>query len=162
MSKKLYVGNLPYTATEDQLKDLFAPVVPSSIRVITDRVTGRSKGFGFVEIESDDEAQKAIDAVNGKEFESRTLVVTEARPEKPREGGGGYGGGGGGGGYGGGGGGRGGRGGGGGGFGGGGGGRGGRGGFGGGGGGRGGRGGGSTGGGGSSTGGGGDYNGNRW
>ncbi len=95
MSKKLYVGSLPYTATEDQLRGLFEPfgsVV--SIRIINDKFTGRSKGFAFVEYESDDDALKAIEGVNGKDMEGRALVVNEARPEKPR-GGGGFGGGGG-------------------------------------------------------------------
>lgn len=108
MGKKLYVGSLPFSTTEDQLKELFEPHgAIDSIRVIVDKFTGRSKGFAFVEYASDEDAQKAIEAVNGHELEGRALVVNEARPEKPRFGGGGGGGGGGGrGGYGGGGGGR--------------------------------------------------------
>ena len=148
MGKKLYVGNVPFSATEGTLTDWFTPFgTVESARLITDRDTGRSKGFGFVEMSNDEEAERAIAEMNGKEMEGRALTVNEARPQEPRSGGGGRGGGGGGygggggGGYGGGGGGYGG-GGGGGGFGGGGGGRGGRGGGGGGrgGGGRGGRG----------------------
>jgi cold-inducible RNA-binding protein len=116
MGKKLYVGNLPFSANDASLGDFFAQVgTVESARVITDRETGRSKGFGFVEMSSEDEAKKAIDSLNGQEMEGRALTVSEARPQAPREGGGGYGGGGGGrggyggGGYGGGGGGRGGR-----------------------------------------------------
>ena len=111
MAKKLFVGSLPYSATETQLRELFEPFGSvSSIRLISDKFTGRSKGFGFVEFEDDEAANKAIEDVNGKEFEGRTLVVNEARPEQPRERGfGGGGGGGGRGGFGGGGGGRGGR-----------------------------------------------------
>ncbi len=107
MAKKLYVGGLPYSTTEDELRDAFAgagSVTSSSI--IMDRMSGRSKGFGFVEMSTDEEAQKAIDMWNGKDFGGRTLTVNEARPmeERPRNsGGGGYrgGNGGGGGGYGG-------------------------------------------------------------
>jgi RNA recognition motif-containing protein len=136
MGKKLYVGNLPYSVRDSDLEDLFSPHGSvQSAQVIIERDTGRSKGFGFVEMSNDQEAQEAISALNGRDMEGRTLTVNEARPKE--EGGGGGGGrrsgGGGGGGYGGGGGG--GRGGGGGGYGGGGGGRGG-GGYGGGGGGR--------------------------
>jgi len=100
MGKKLYVGNLPFSATENTLNDLFASYgTVESARLITDRASGRSKGFGFVEMSSDDEAQKAIDGCNGKEFEGRALTVNEARPQEPRSGGGGggFGGGGGGG-----------------------------------------------------------------
>ena len=126
MGKKLYVGNLPYSVSDSDLQQMFeAHGTVTSAQVIMDRDTGRSKGFGFVEMSSDAEAQAAVDAMNGKDINGRPLTVNEARP-KP-EGGGGRGGrggyGGGGGGYGGGGGGRGGYGGGGGGYGGGGGGR---------------------------------------
>ena len=102
MNKKLYVGSLPYSITEDELRDLFSPFgAIASARVITDKFTGRSKGFGFVEMATEEDAQKAIDGNNGKEIEGRALVVSEAKAEKPREGGGGGGyGGGGGGGYG--------------------------------------------------------------
>ena len=141
MGNKLYVGNLPYSITESSLTEMFSAAgTVDSVRLITDRESGRSKGFGFVEMSTDEEAEKAIAEFNGKELEGRALTVNEARPQERRPGGGGGGGGGFGGGGGGGGGRRGGSGGGGGGFGGGGGGgRGGRGGF--GGGGRGGRGG---------------------
>ncbi|HVI69134.1 MAG TPA: RNA-binding protein [Magnetospirillaceae bacterium] len=85
MAVKLYVGNLPYTTTDDDLKELFAPygnVV--SATVITDRDSGRSKGFGFVEMETDEEAKAAIEALNGKDFGGRNLVVNEARPREER------------------------------------------------------------------------------
>lgn len=87
MAKKLYVGGLPYSTTEDSLKELFAQAgtVESAI-VIIDKMSGRSKGFGFVEMSNDEEAQKGIELWNGKEFEGRTLTVAEARPmeERPR------------------------------------------------------------------------------
>jgi cold-inducible RNA-binding protein len=98
MGKKLYVGNLSYSVTNDALSQLFAPhgkVV--SAEVIIDRMTGRGKGFGFVEMSSDQEAQAAITALNGTECEGRAMVVNEARPREPRVGGFGGGGGGGGG-----------------------------------------------------------------
>ena len=104
MAKKLYVGGLPYATTDTELRDAFAQVgaVESAV-IIMDKMSGRSKGFGFVEMASDEDAQKAIDQWNGKDFGGRTLTVNEARPmeERPRRdsrGGGGYGGGGGGGG----------------------------------------------------------------
>ena len=111
MGRKLYVGNLSYEIRDSDLEDLFAAHgTVSSAQVITDRDTGRSKGFGFVEMSSDQEAQAAISALNGKPVEGRNLTVNEARPREEGGGGrGGYGGGGGGrggGGYGGGGGGR--------------------------------------------------------
>jgi RNA recognition motif-containing protein len=114
MGKKLYVGNLSYSTTGQDLEQLFGQYGQvASAQVINDRDTGRSKGFGFVEMSSDDEAQAAIAALNGQEHLGRTLTVNEARPKEDRGGGGGgggrggYGGGGGGrGGYGGGGGGR--------------------------------------------------------
>ncbi len=101
MAKKLYVGGLPYSTTDDQLKEAFeqAGAVSSAI-IIMDKMSGRSKGFGFVEFASDDDAQKAIDMWNGKDFGGRSLTVNEARPmeERPsrdfRGGGGGGGGGG--------------------------------------------------------------------
>ena len=107
MGKKLYVGNLSYSVTDSELEQMFAAHgTVESAQVIMDRDTGRSKGFGFVEMGSDQEAQAAIQAMNGKEVEGRALTVNEARP-KTEGGGGGRGGrGGGGGGYGGGGGGR--------------------------------------------------------
>ena len=105
MAKKLYVGGLPYSTTEDELRDAFAGAGSvTSASIIMDRMSGRSKGFGFVEMSADDEAKAAIDMWNGKDFGGRTLTVNEARPmeERPRNGGGGgYRGGNGGGGYGG-------------------------------------------------------------
>lgn len=93
MGKKLYVGNLPYGADDAALQEAFAEFgTVDSARVITDRESGRSKGFGFVEMGSDDEATKAIEGLNGKEFMGRTINVSEARPQAPREGGGGRGG----------------------------------------------------------------------
>ncbi|MFO1519019.1 MAG: RNA-binding protein [bacterium] len=101
MAKKLYVGSLPYSTTETQLRELFEPFgTIESVRLISDKFTGKSKGFGFVEMESDEAAEQAIAGVNGKELDGRTLVVNEARPEQPRERGG-FGGGGGRGGFGG-------------------------------------------------------------
>lgn len=107
MGKKLYVGNLPFSATESSVNDLFAGAgTVESVKLITDRETGRSKGFCFVEMSSDEEASAAIEKYNGQDFEGRPLTVSEARPMTPRSGGGGGGGGFGGGGRGGGGGGR--------------------------------------------------------
>jgi RNA recognition motif-containing protein len=98
MGKKLYVGNLSYGVTSSDLEQLFGQHGQvTSAQVINDRDTGRSKGFGFVEMASDDEAQAAIAALNGQQHEGRTLTVNEARPKEDRGGGGGYGGGGGGG-----------------------------------------------------------------
>jgi len=104
MGKKLYVGNLSFSVTNAELEQLFAPHgAIRSAEVITDRATGQAKGFGFVEMESDQEAQAAIAALDGTEHGGRAIKVNEAKPREPRSGGG-YGGGGGG--YGGGGGGR--------------------------------------------------------
>jgi RNA recognition motif-containing protein len=90
---KLYVGNLPYTMDEGDLRDLFTPYgTPSSVAVIMDRGTGRSKGFGFVEFENDTEAKAAISALNGRDFNGRALTVSEARPRAEGGGGGGRGG----------------------------------------------------------------------
>jgi len=103
MGSKLYVGNLPYTATSTDLEQLFGQHgAVQSAEVISDRETGRSKGFGFVQMASDDEAQAAIAALNGQDFGGRNLTVNEAKPREDRPrggggGGGGYGGGGGGG-----------------------------------------------------------------
>ena len=95
MNKKLYVGGLPYAVTEDKLQEIFsAHGNVESARVITDRLTGRSRGFGFVEMTNDEEAQAAIDALNGTDLEGRSLTVNEARPQENRGGGGGGGGGG--------------------------------------------------------------------
>jgi len=112
MGKKLYVGNLPYSANDDSLKALFEQAgTVESAKVIMDRETGRCKGFGFVEMSTDEEADEAVKKLNDADFEGRAMKVAEARPQAPRTGGGGgrSGGGGGRGGYGGGGGGGGGR-----------------------------------------------------
>jgi cold-inducible RNA-binding protein len=96
MGKKLYVGNMGYDVSSSELEQLFAPHgTVQSAEVINDRTTGRSKGFGFVEMGSDQEAQAAIAALNGQEHSGRALTVNEAKPREPRSGGGGYGGGGG-------------------------------------------------------------------
>jgi RNA recognition motif-containing protein len=93
MGKKLYVGNLTYGVTDSTLEQLFAAHgTVQSAQVIMDRDTGRSKGFGFVEMNSDAEAQAAIAALNGKEVDGRTLTVNEARPKAEGGGGGGRGG----------------------------------------------------------------------
>jgi RNA recognition motif-containing protein len=87
MTNKIYVGGLPYSTTEGQLQEIFAAHGSvESARVITDKFTGRSKGFGFVEMSSGGEAQKAIEALNGTEIEGRTLTVNEARPQEKRSG----------------------------------------------------------------------------
>jgi RNA recognition motif-containing protein len=102
--KKLYVGNLSFKATEEEIGALFAEigVQPDSLTLLRDRFTGQPRGFGFAEIRDDAEAEKAIAALNGKDFLGRALVVNEARPQRESGGGGGgrggYGGGGGGGG----------------------------------------------------------------
>ena len=84
-SNKLYVGGLPYATTENELEDLFAEHgTVESVRVITDRMTGRSKGFGFVEMGSQAEAEAAIEKLNDSELGGRTLVVNEARPREDR------------------------------------------------------------------------------
>ena len=102
MGKKLYVGNLAYGVSDSDLDQMFAAHgTVLSAQVIMDRDTGRSKGFGFVEMSSDQEAQAAIAALNGKEIDGRTLTVNEARPREDRGGRGGGGGGGGRGGFGG-------------------------------------------------------------
>lgn len=81
----IYVGNLPYKATQDQLKALFEQFGEvASVRIITDKITGNAKGFAFVEMSDDAQAQKAIDELNGSEFESRTIRVNEARPREER------------------------------------------------------------------------------
>jgi cold-inducible RNA-binding protein len=88
MAKKLYVGNLSYDTTETALRDLFAPVGEvASVTIITDRMSGRSKGFGFVEMATEEGAQKAIADVNGRSLDGRQITVAEARPMQPREGG---------------------------------------------------------------------------
>jgi RNA recognition motif-containing protein len=93
MGTRLYVGNLSYGVDSSQLQELFAAHgTVQSAEVIADRMTGRSKGFGFVEMGSNDEAQAAITALHGKEFDGRALTVNEARPKEERGGGGGGGG----------------------------------------------------------------------
>ena len=93
MSKNLYVGNLPYSIDSSQLESLFeAYGAVNSAQVINDRDTGRSKGFGFVEMANDQEADAAIEGLNGKEEEGRALTVNVARPREERGGGGGGGG----------------------------------------------------------------------
>ena len=94
MGRKLYVGNLPYSVTEQSLQDTFAQFgTVESANVITDRDTGQSKGFGFVEMSSDSEAQKAIQELDGSSIEGRAIKVNEARPKAPRDNRGGGGGG---------------------------------------------------------------------
>ena len=89
MGKKLYVGNLTYGVTDGTLSQMFEPHgTVQSAQVIMDRDTGRSKGFGFVEMGSDQEAQTAIQALNGKQVEGRSLTVNEAKPREDRGGGG--------------------------------------------------------------------------
>jgi len=85
VAKKLFVGNLPYTIDDSALRNVFAEIGEvSSASIVTDRDTGRSRGFGFVEMSSDADAQTAIDALNGKDLEGRRLTVNEARPREPR------------------------------------------------------------------------------
>jgi len=85
MAKKLYVGGLSYSTTEDTLKETFSQAgTVETATVINDKLSGRSKGFGFVEMSTDEEAQKAIDMLNGKELDGRTLTVNEARPMADR------------------------------------------------------------------------------
>jgi cold-inducible RNA-binding protein len=85
MAKKLYVGNLPFSTTDADLKDLFGSAgAVTGAQVIMNRDTGRSKGFGFVEMSNDEEAMAAIDTFNGKDFGGRNLVVNEARPMEAR------------------------------------------------------------------------------
>ena len=86
MGKKLYVGNLPFNTTDESLQEIFAQAGSvQSAKVITDRDTGRSKGFGFVEMSSDQEAADAIQKFNGAEYGGRNMTVAEARPMAPRE-----------------------------------------------------------------------------
>ena len=85
MESKLYVGSLSYDTTEDSLKDLFSQAgTVSSATIIIDKISGRSKGFGFVEMSSEEEAKKAIEMFNGKELDGRNIVVDEAKPMKKR------------------------------------------------------------------------------
>jgi len=95
MGRRLYVGNLPYSATEQDLTDKFGEFgTVESAKLITDRHTGQSKGFGFIEMASQSEAQAAIDNLNGTEYDGRPMKVNEAKPQEKRSGRGGGGGGG--------------------------------------------------------------------
>jgi RNA recognition motif-containing protein len=90
LSKKLYVGNLSYSVSKSDLEQMFASYgTVKSVQLITDRDSGNSKGFAFVEMSSDKEAQAAIAGLNGKDVGGRSMVVNEARPQEPRGGGGG-------------------------------------------------------------------------
>lgn len=81
----IYIGNLPFSATEDELRDVFAGYGQvNSVTIIKDKMSGRSRGFGFVEMADDGEAQNAIQALNGKDFKGRGMVVNEARPREDR------------------------------------------------------------------------------
>jgi len=87
MNLKLYVGNLPFGASEEDLRKLFAEAgAVQSVKIVTDSYSGRSRGFGFVEMASQAEAEKAISLINGKAFMERTLIVSEAKPQKKRGG----------------------------------------------------------------------------
>jgi cold-inducible RNA-binding protein len=89
--KKLYIGNLPFSATEEQLNEWFSQVgvTPSGVNLIRDRFTGQSRGFAFVEVSNDEDADRAVNSLNGQNFGGRNLVVNEARPQAERGGGGG-------------------------------------------------------------------------
>ena len=83
MNKRLYVGGIPYSSTEESLKEAFGQAGEvESVRIILDRMTGRSRGFGFIEMTTEEAAQKAIELFDGKDFDGRTLVVNEARSEE--------------------------------------------------------------------------------
>lgn len=85
MEKKLYIGGIPYSSSEESISAAFSQAGSVvSVKIITDKMTGRSKGFGFVEMASPEDAQRAIDMFNGKEFEGRTITVNEARPLENR------------------------------------------------------------------------------
>lgn len=87
MNLKLYVGNLPFGATEEALKNLFAEAgTVQSVKIVVDSYSGRSRGFGFVEMASAPEAEKAISTLNGRTFMERTLIVNEAKPQKKKDG----------------------------------------------------------------------------
>jgi len=93
MATRLFVGNLPYSTTENDLQDHFGQAgAVTSVNVMQDRVTGRSRGFAFVDMSTQDEANKAVETFHGKEFQGRALTVNEARPREERPGGGGGGG----------------------------------------------------------------------
>ena len=85
MAKRLFVGSLPYDVTQEELQEMFAAVgTVESATLITDKFSGRSKGFGFVEMSSDEEADKAVKELNGKDVKGRNIVVNEARPREER------------------------------------------------------------------------------
>lgn len=85
MSNRLFVGSLAYSVTDEQLRELFSQAgTVTSVKIIIDRSSGQSKGFGFVEMATEEEAKKAIDTLNGKELSGRNLVVNEARPQEAR------------------------------------------------------------------------------
>lgn len=87
MGRRLYVGNIPFAAGEDELREFFSKVGQiESVHVVTDRATGRPRGFAFVEMVNDDDAQKAINDLDQTEFQGRRLAVNEARPRAPRPG----------------------------------------------------------------------------
>jgi len=87
MNLKLYVGNLSFGASEEELKKLFSEAgTVQSVKIVTDAYSGRSRGFGFVEMNSEVEAEKAVSTINGKTFMDRTLIVSEARPQKKKGG----------------------------------------------------------------------------
>jgi RNA recognition motif-containing protein len=88
MGRKLYVGNLSFSATEEELREYFAQSgTPDTVSIVKDRATGRSRGFGFVEMSTDSEAQQAIEQLDGKEFKGRPLKIDEARSKPPGGGG---------------------------------------------------------------------------
>ncbi|MBI4022027.1 MAG: RNA-binding protein [Candidatus Andersenbacteria bacterium] len=92
MAKKLYIGGLSYDTTESGLREAFAQAgAVASVAIISDKMSGRSRGFGFVEMENDEEAKAAIEMWHGKELDGRSLIVNEARPQAPRGAGGGFG-----------------------------------------------------------------------
>jgi len=92
MGNKLFIGNISFSVDDSSLTDAFSQYgTVTSARVVTDKHSGRSRGFGFVEMSSDAEATAAIEGLNGKDFSGRELAVSEAKPQAPREGGGGYG-----------------------------------------------------------------------
>ena len=85
MAKKLFVGNLPYRTTQEALSNAFSQYgAVTSVAIIMDKMTGRSKGFGFVEMSSDEEAMAAINGLNGADYEGRNIIVNEARPQEER------------------------------------------------------------------------------
>jgi len=91
MTKKLYVGNISFSATEDELRDLFQQAGEvESVKIITDNYSGRSRGFGFVEMAQEADAEKAKEMFNGYSLQNRNLIVNEARPQRGRDGGRGY------------------------------------------------------------------------